>query len=85
MGSQISMEKLGAYRPDEKTIEVWLEKFEIRLQCHGITAMDKKKHWCQALIGEAWRSIIHNVVPGASWAAIKKRVVRCVGERQSSG
>ena len=60
------MEKLEAFKPDEETIEAWFEKFEIRLQCHGITAIDKKKHWCQALIGEAGRSIIKNVVPGAS-------------------
>ena len=52
------MEKLEAYRPDEETIEVWLKKFEIRLKCHGITAIDKKKHWCQALIGEAGRSTV---------------------------
>ena len=64
------MEKLEAYKPDEETTEAWLEKFEIRLQCHGITAIDKKRHWCQALIGEAGRSIIKNVIPGASWAAI---------------
>ena len=74
------MEKLEAYRPDEETIEVWLEKFEIRLQCHGITALDKKKHWCQALIGEAGRSIIRNVVPGASWAAIKQELLDVLGE-----
>ena len=58
------MEKLEVYRPDEETIEAWLEKFEIRLQCHGITAVDKKKHWCQALIGEAGQSIINSSDPG---------------------
>ena len=74
------MEKLEAYRPDEETIETWLEKFEIRLQCHGITAIDKKKHWCQALIGEAGRSIIKATVPGASWAAIKQELLNVLGE-----
>ena len=74
------MEKLEAYRPNEETIEAWLEKFEIRLQCHGITAIDKKKHWCQALIGEAGRSIIKGVVPGASWAAIKQELLDVLGE-----
>ena len=74
------MEKLEVYRPDEETIETWLEKFEIRLQCHGITAIDKKKHWCQALIGEAGRSIIKGVAPGASWAAIKQELLEVLGE-----
>ena len=74
------MEKLEAFKPDEETIEAWLEKFEIQLQCHGITAIDKKRHWCQALIGEAGRSIIKNVVAGASWAAIKQELLDVLGE-----
>ena len=52
------MEKFGPFRPDEETIEQWLDGFEARLLCHGITANDRKRHWCQALVGQAGRSII---------------------------
>ena len=68
------------FRPDEETIEVWLETFEIRLQCHGITTLDKKRHWCQALIGEAGRSIIKRLPAGASWVVIRQELIDVLGE-----
>ena len=52
------MEKFDAYKPDEGTIEWWLEEFEARLVCHNINTREKKKQWCQALVGEAGRSVI---------------------------
>ena len=61
------MEKFGEFRSDEEGIEAWLEKFETRLLCHDIIRADKKKQWCQALVGEAGRRIIQDLGARASW------------------
>ena len=55
------MEKYEKYNPDEETIEAWLKGFEIRLLCNNITAADRKRNWCQALVGEAGNSIIEKL------------------------
>ena len=52
------MEKFEQFRPAEETIESWLDGFEARLLCHNIQSCETKRNWCQALVGEAGRSII---------------------------
>ena len=52
------MEKFEQFKPDEETIESWLDGFEARLLCHNIQSCEKKQNWCQTLVGEAGRSII---------------------------
>ena len=51
------MEKYEKYNPDEETIEAWHKGFEIRLLCNNITAADRKRNWCRALVGEAGKSV----------------------------
>ena len=52
------MEKFEQLKPDEETIESWLDGFEARLLCHNIQTCEKKRNWCQALVAEAGLSII---------------------------
>ena len=52
------MDKFGLFKPDEETIKAWLDAFEARLLCHDIQATDKKRHRCQALVGEAGRCTV---------------------------
>ena len=74
------MEKFGPFRPDEETIESWLEEFEARLLCHNINTCDRKKHWCQALVGEAGRSIIKKLPPRSTWDQIRAELCAVLGE-----
>ena len=74
------MEKFGEFRSDEEGIESWLEKFETRLLCHDVIQADKKKQWCQALVGEAGRRIIHDLGARASWDQIKRELIHVLGE-----
>ena len=74
------MEKFEAFRPDEETIESWLDAFEARLLCHNIVNNDKKRHWCQALVGEAGRSIIKKLPGGTTWAGVKQELNEVLGE-----
>ena len=41
---------------------------------------DKKRNWCQALVGEAGRSIIKQIPPRTSWDAIKQELLDVLGE-----
>ena len=67
------MEKFEPFKPDEETIESWLDGFEARLLCHdNITSNYRKRHWCQALVGEAGRSIIKKLPIRATWDQVKK-------------
>ena len=59
------MEKFEKYNPDEETIEAWLKSFEIRLLCTNITAADRKRNWCRALVGEAGNNIIEKLTPSS--------------------
>ena len=52
------MDKFGPFKPDEEPIEAWLDALEVRLLCHNIQACDKKRLWCQALVGEAGLNMI---------------------------
>ena len=73
------MEKYETFKPDEETIEAWLSGFEVRLLCHNIQA-DKKRNWCQALVGEAGRSIIQKLPLRATWNEIKQELCDVLGE-----
>ena len=55
------MEKYKKYSPDEETIEAWIKGFEIRLLCNNITAADRKRNWCSALVGDAGNSVIERL------------------------
>ena len=74
------MEKFGEFRSDKEGIESWLEKFETRLLCHDVIQADKKKQWCQALVGEAGRRIINDLGARASWDQIKRELIHVLGE-----
>ena len=74
------MEKYDKYNPDEETIEAWLKGFEIRLLCNNITAADRKRNWCRALVGEAGNSIIEKLPQAATWAEIKTELCSILGD-----
>ena len=75
------MEKFEQFKPDEETIESWLDGFEARLLCHNIQSCKKKKrNWCQALVGEAGRSIIRKLPRTATWDEIQKELCDVLGE-----
>ena len=74
------MEKFEQFKPDEETIESWLDGFEARLLCHNIQSCQKKLNWCQALVGEAGRSIIRKLPHTATWDEIQKELCDVLGE-----
>ena len=74
------MEKFEQFKPDEETIESWLDGFEARLLCHNIQSCEKKRNWCQALVGEAGRSIIRKLPRTATWDEIQKELCDILGE-----
>ena len=74
------MEKFDQFKPDEETIESWLDGFEARLLCHGITSCEKKRNWCQALVGEAGRSIIRKLPVRATWEQVKSELCGVLGD-----
>ena len=74
------MEKYEKYHPDEKTIEAWLKGFEIRLLCNNITAADRKRNWCRAIVGEAGNSIIEKLPQAATWAEVKAELCAVLGD-----
>ena len=74
------MEKYEKYNPNEETIEAWLKGFEIRLLCNNITAADRKRNWCRALVGEAGNSIIEKLPQAATWAEVKTELCSVLGD-----
>ena len=74
------MEKYEKYNPDDETIEAWLKGFEIRLLCNNIAAADRKRNWCQALVGEAGSSIIEKLPQAATWAEVKAELCSVLGD-----
>ena len=74
------MEKYEQFRPDEETIESWLDGFEARILCHNIQSGEKKRNWCQALVGEAGRSIIKKLPRAATWDEVKQELCVVLGE-----
>ena len=74
------MEKFEQFKPDEETIESWLYRFEARLLCHSIQTCEKKRNWCQALVGEAGRSIIKKLPRAATWDEVKRELCDVLGE-----
>ena len=74
------MEKYEKYNPDEETIEAWLKGFKIRLLCNIITAADRKRNWCRALVGEVGNSIIEKLPQAVTWAEIKAELCSVLGD-----
>ena len=74
------MEKYEKYNPDEETIEAWLKGFEIRLLCNNITAADRKRNWCKALVGDAGNSVIERLPQAATWVEIKEELCSVLGD-----
>ena len=74
------MEKYEKYNSDEETIEAWLKGFEIRLLCHNITAADRKRNWCQALVGDTGNSVIERLPQAATWVEIKEELCSVLGD-----
>ena len=74
------MEKFEQFKPDEETLESWLDGFEVKLLCHNIQSCEKKRNWCQALVGEAGRSIIRKLPRTATWDEIQKEFRDILGE-----
>ena len=74
------MEKSEQFKPDEETIESWLDGFEARLLCHNIQTCERKRNWCQALVGEAGRSIIKKLPRAATWDEVKRELCDVLGE-----
>ena len=74
------MEKYEKYNPDEETIKAWLKGFEIRLLCNNITAADRKRNWCRALVGEAGNSIIEKLPLATPWADVKAELCSVLGD-----
>ena len=74
------MEKYEKYNPDEETIEAWLKGFEIRLLCNNITAADRKRNWCSALVGDARNSMIERLPQAATWVEIKEELCSVLGD-----
>ena len=74
------MDKYEKYNPDEETIEAWLKGFKIWLLCNNITAADRKRNWCRALVGEAGNSIIEKLPQAATWAEVKTELCSVLGD-----
>ena len=74
------MEKYEQFKPDEETIESWLDGFEARLLCHNLQSCEKKRNWCQVLVGEAGRSIIKKLPRAATWDKVKRELCDVLGE-----
>ena len=73
------MEKYEKYNPDEETIEAWLKGFEIRLLCNNITAADRKRNWCRALVANTGNSVIERLPQAATWVEIKEELYSVLG------
>ena len=74
------MDKYDKYNPDEETIEAWLKGFEIWPLCNNISAADRKRNWCRALVGEAGNSLIEKLPQAATWAEVKEELCSVLGE-----
>ena len=74
------MDKYERYNPDEETIEAWLKGFEIRLLCNNITAADRKRNWCRALVGDTGNSVIERFPQAATWVEVKEELCSVLGD-----
>ena len=74
------MDKYEKYNQDEETIEAWLKGFEIQLLSNNITAADRKRNWCQALIGDTGVSVTERLPQAATWVEIKEEPCSVLGE-----
>ena len=50
------------------------------LLCHNIQTCEKKRDWCQALVGEAGRNIIKKLPRAATWDEVKRELCDVLGE-----
>ena len=57
-----------------------MDGFEARLLCHSIQTCEKKRNWCQALVGEAGHSIIKKLPHAATWDEVKRELCDVLGE-----
>ena len=48
--------------------------------CNNITAADRKRNWCQALVGEAGNSIIEKLPLADTWSEIKADLCSVLGD-----
>ena len=80
MGYCFDMDKFESYKPDKETIESWLDAFEARLIYHNITVSERKRHWCQALVGKAGRNIVKKLPPRVTWDQVKQELCEILGE-----
>ena len=74
------MDEYEKYNPDEETIEAWLKGFEIQLLCNNITAADRKRNWCRALVGDTGNSVIERLPQAATWVEIKEELCSVLGD-----
>ena len=74
------MDKFEAFKPDEETIESWLDALEARLICNNVTTAERKRQWCQALVGEAGRNIVKKLPPRVTWDQVKLELCEILGE-----
>ena len=65
---------------EKETIEAWLKGFEIRLLYNNITAADRKRNWCRALVDEAGNSVIQRLPQAATWVEIKAELCSVLGD-----
>ena len=77
------MEKLEEFNPDTQSVEDWLEGFEARATCSGITNLNRKFAWCKSVIGSTGRKILWNLADGATWEEAKGELKRFLGEEDS--
>ena len=56
-----------------------LRASKIRLLCNNITAADRKRNWCRALVGEAGNSILEKLPQAATWAEVKAEAMLSSG------
>ena len=74
------MDKYDQFKPDEETIEYWLEGLEARLLCHNIETDGEKRKWCQALVGQAGRNLVRKLPDTATWDQVKQELCGVLGE-----
>ena len=75
-----SLQQTASAIGDEETIEAWLKGFEIRLLCNNITAADRKRNWCRALVGDTGNSVIERLSQAATWVEIKEELCSVLGD-----
>ena len=55
------------------------QRLRIRLLYNNITAADRKRNWCQALVGDTGNSVIERLPQAATWVEIKEELCSVLG------